>query len=576
MTKKVKSYGERRDFRRFQFVALFIAIVSFACTEQQPNVVLIICDDLNDSVEGFGGHPQAITPNMDRLAQRGIRFLNAHANAPICMPSRASLITGVYPHRSGEFGYRQNSRAPWRINEILRQAVTMPEHFAVNGYRVMAAGKITHQHIMDRDLWRNADGEIEYSISLDYGPWPYDGESPVPLAHPNLPFKGFFWGFGPLSDLPVFKRGQETVTGGWRNYVPGLEKEKIRKYFELIGHEPQFESDFSVFRYQDDEDRDLMNGERIAEWAVAQFNKAREPFFMSLGFAKPHTPWYAPKKYFDLFDLNTLQLPPYHPDDLDDCAPLLVEKTSPDDLGREVYDSYIAAGGETMWRKSLQAYLACVAFVDDQIGKVLDGLESGGLMENTVVILVSDNGYHLGEKNHLFKNTLWREATRIPMVVAAPGVSGGLSCEQPVSLIDLYPTMVDLCGLPDPKQSLDGFSLVPLLKNLSAERWQGSDAALSVVAAGDELGFYEAGDPGKQHYALSTERWRYILCADGSSELYDIGADPHEWRNLAGRPEVDSIEVELKNRLIKMSSVKSSMSAPSEACAIQSVQIRHR
>jgi len=295
---------------RFLFAAFCITIASFACTAQRPNVVLIICDDLNDSVVGFGGHPQAITPNMDRLAQRGIRFLNAYANAPICGPSRASMITGVYPHRSGEFGYRQNSRAPWRINEILRQAVTMPEHFAGNGYRVMAAGKITHQHIMDRDLWRNADGEIEYSIPLDYGPWPYDGESPVPLAHPNLPFKGFFWGFGPLSDLPVFKRGQDTITGGWRNYVPGLEKEKVRKYFELVG---------------------------------------------------------------------------------------------------------------------------------------------------------------------------------------------------------------------------------------------------------DDLEFFESGDPIKQHYAVSTDRWRYILCADGSSELYDLQQDPHEWKNLSGRPEVASIEVELKNRLIEMGSVKSSM-----------------
>ena len=170
-------------------------------------------------------------------------------------------------------------------------------------------------------------------------------------------------------------------------------------------------------------------------------------------------------------------------------------------------------------------------------------------MEDTIVILVSDNGYHLGEKDHLFKNTLWRESTRIPMVVAAPGVAGGISCDHPVSLIDLYPTMVDLCGLPGPKQHLDGFSLVPFLENPSTDKWEGPSAALSVIAAGDELGFRETGDPAKQHYAVSTDRWRYIRCADGTSELYDIQDDPNEWQNLAGKPVTRSIELELSNLL---------------------------
>jgi arylsulfatase A-like enzyme len=529
-----------------------MAFISFACTEQRPNVVLIICDDLNDSVEGFGGHPQAITPNMDRLAQQGIRFLNAHANAPICAPSRASMITGIYPHRSGEFGYRQNSRAPWRINKILQQAVTMPEHFAANGYRVMAAGKVTHHHIMDRDLWRNADGTIEYSVPLDYGPWPYDGESPVPLEHPGLPFEGIFWGFGPLSDLPVFKRGEETITGGWRNYVPGLEHKKVRKYFEVVGHEPQFDKDLSVFRYESDEDRDLMNDERIAEWATQQFEKQEGPFFMSIGFSLPHSPFYAPGQYFGLFDLEELQLPPYLKEDLADCAPLLASKTSPDDLGRKVYDMVTAEGGETMWKRWLQAYLACVAFVDVQVGKVIDGLEASGLTENTVVIFVSDHGYHLGEKDHMFKNTLWREATRIPMVISAPGHTAGRSCTHPVSLIDLYPTLIDICGLPQPQQGLDGFSLVPFLQDPSCKSWPGPEAALSVVASDDELAYSEPGNPAKQHYAISTERWRYLLCADGTSELYDIGNDPHEWKNLAGRSEVSASEDELNTMLKEM------------------------
>ncbi len=542
------------DFSKLIRAVVWVMLCS-AEAAPRPNVLLIVCDDLNDSVEGFGGHPQAVTPNMDRLMNAGVRFLNAHANVPLCGPSRASMIRGLYPHTSGEFGYHQNRRAPWRVNETLRQAATMPEHFAANGYRVMAAGKITHHNILDRDLWRNADGSIEYSIALDYGPWPWDGTSSVPLPNPNLPspLNGRLYdGFGSLSDTPVFHAEDGQKTGGWRNYAPGPDRERVQKYFKLIGHEAQFQGREGAFRYQSDEDRDLMHDERVAQWAVAQFNHVKEPFFMSVGFAKPHSPFYAPQKYFDLFDLETLQLPPHLKGDLEDCAPLLVEKTSPDDWGREVYDSVIAAGGELLWKKWLQAYLACVAFVDDQIGTVLNGLESSGLMENTVVILVSDNGYHLGEKNHLFKNTLWRESTRIPMIISAPGLSTGSCCDHPVSLIDLYPTMVALCGLPGPTQNLDGFSLVPFLKNPSDQSWAGPDAALSVIAAGDELGFSEPGDPARQHYAVSTERWRYILCADGASELYDLQADPHEWQNLAGQPGVGGIETELKAKLKKM------------------------
>lgn len=544
----------------FYFGSLLLASLAPAQSHaedaaERPNIVLIICDDLNDSVEGFGGHPQAITPNMDRLAKRGVRFLNGHANSPICGPSRASLITGVYPHRSGDFGYNQNRRAPWRLNKVLRSAVTMPEHFVANGYRVMAAGKTTHHNIKDRDLWRNKDGEIEYSIGLDYGPWPWDGKSAVPLPHPNFPpplNARLYDGFGPLSDLPVFTNKDGQKTGGWRNWAPGPDAERVKAYFRLVGNETSFQGNIEEFHYIDEDNRELMHDERVAEWAVQQFNTAQEPFFMTLGFAKPHTPWYAPKKYFDLFELETLQLPPHLPNDLEDCAPLLVEKTSPDDWGRDVYDAVIAAGGEAMWRRSLQAYLACVAFVDDQVGKVLDGLDSSGLMENTIVILVSDNGYHLGEKNHLFKNTLWRESTRIPMVVAGPGIVRDGSSNHPVSLIDLYPTMVDLCGLADPSHNLDGFSLAPFLENPSSDTWRGPAAALSVIAAGDELGFFETGDPAKQHFAISTERWRYIQCADGESELYDIREDSHEWRNLAGKPAFRAVELELKSLLKEM------------------------
>ncbi len=515
---------------------------------KKPNLLFIICDDLNDSVEGMGGHRQAITPNIKRLMRMGTHFTNAHANAPLCGPSRASLLSGLYPHTTGYFGYNQNRHCDWRFSSVLKDCTTMPQYFVQNGYKVMAAGKISHPGALDRDLWQNADGSIVYDIATDYGPWPYDGKSEKPLPYPNLPapLNARQWdGFAPLSRAPMFKDNQ----GGWRNYTGRIEDPKLQKYVELLGRAVDFPENNTPFRYVDDNDRDKMVDERIADWAAEQFSRANEkPFFMSLGFCKPHSPLYAPQKYFDMFDPDTIELPPYVENDLDDCAKALAEKTSPDDWGRDVFDAVMQAGGKDMLRRWIHAYLACVAFVDEQIGKVLDGLEAGGLLDNTVIIFTSDNGYHIGEKNHIFKNTLWEEATCVPLVIAAPGFKGGQVCNHPVSLIDLYPTMTDFCDLA-PKSGLDGFSLKPFLNNPDTDNWHGRDAALSVVAGNDELAFFEDGDPAKQHYSLRTKRWRYIRCADGSSELYDHSTDPNEWHNLSGTAKYEDIQQSLDSEL---------------------------
>jgi arylsulfatase A-like enzyme len=524
--------------------------------ESKPNLLFIICDDLNDSVEKMGGHPQAKTPNIERLMAMGTRFTNAHSNNPLCGPSRASLLSGLYPHTSGYFGYNQNRRAGWRLNEAIKASTKLPQYFVQNGYRVMAAGKISHPNALDRDLWRNVDGEVIYPIALDYGPWPYDGKAELPQANPNLssPLDERMWdGFGPLSNKPVFTDDEgNKFTGGWRNYTGRKSDEKLKKYFESIGEPAVFPEDVSVFHYENDDDRDLMHDERVAQWAVEKFAETPEkPFFMSIGFAKPHSPLYAPKKYFDMFDADNIELPPYLAGDLEDCAKVLAEKTSPDDWGRDVFDAVQKAGGVKVWKQWIHAYLACVAFVDAQIGKVIDGLEAGGLLENTVIVFCSDNGYHIGEKDHIFKNTLWEEATRVPLVIAAPGFDGGKVCDHPVSLIDLYPTMTDLCGLPQNTDN-DGFSLRAFLKDPCASDWQGPDAALSVVAGSDELGYYQPGKPDRQHYSIRTKRWRYTLCNDGSEELYDHRKDPNEWHNLALQRKYASIKIELRKKLLKI------------------------
>jgi arylsulfatase A-like enzyme len=520
-----------------------------------PNLLFIICDDLNDSVEQMGGHPQAKTPNIDRLASMGTRFTNAHSNNPLCGPSRASLLSGLYPHTTGYFGYNQNRSFNWRLYEGMKKSIKMPQYFVQNGYEVMAAGKTSHPNILDRDLWRNVDGEINYSVALDYGPWPYDGKSENPLPHPNLPSplnqrKYMYDGFGPLSGKPVFTdENGNSFEGGWRNFTGRLSDERNQKYFKAIGQPAVFPEMVSEFEYQNDDDRDLMHDERVADWAVKQFKEIRDkPFFMTLGFAKPHTPLYAPKKYFDMFDAENIQLPPYLENDLDDCAKVLVEKTNPDDLGRDIFETFQKAGGKEIWRKWIHAYLACVAFVDDQVGKVMDGLAANGLLDSTIIIFCSDNGYHIGEKDHIFKNTLWEEATRVVLIIASPEYKGNQSCGHPVSLIDLYPTMTDLCSLPD-NESLDGFSLRAFLEAPDTKSWQGPDAALSVVAGNDALDYNEPGKPDRQHYSIRTKRWRYTLCADGSEELYDHENDPNEWHNLAGNEDLSNVKSILKKEL---------------------------
>jgi len=559
----------RRVFLKFAGISSvgFLAGCQFASnpgkTEcQKPNLLFIICDDLNDSVERMGGHPQAKTPNIDRLTKMGTRFTNAHSNDPICGPSRASLLSGLYPHTTGHFGYNQNRHAGWRLNDRIKNCTTLPQYFVQNGYKVMAAGKISHYTILDRDLWRNVDGEIIYPITLDYGPWPYDGKSENPLPNPNLPspLSERLWdGFGPLSDKPVFTDDDgNKFEGGWRNYTSRRSDKRNQDYFKSIGQPVVFPESVSPFKYESENDRDLMHDERVADWAVEKFGKMKDkPFFMSVGFGKPHSPLYAPKKYFDMFDAENIQLPPYLANDLDDCAKVLAEKTSPDDWGRDVFDAVQKAGGEKIWKKWIHAYLACVALVDEQVGKVLDGLEANGLTDNTVIVFCSDHGYNIGEKDHIFKNTLWEEATRIPLVIAAPGFTGGKTCGHPVSLIDLYPTMTELCCIPE-NENLDGFSLKAFLKNPETSRWQGPDAALSVVAGNDKLEFHEPGKPNRQHYSIRTKRWRYTLCADGSEELYDHKNDPNEWHNLASRKNLNGVKLKLKQKLLKLRTIEKS------------------
>jgi arylsulfatase A-like enzyme len=417
---------------------------------RKPNVLFIVSDDLNDWIGCLGGHPDSITPHIDRLAGRGVLFERAYCSAPTCNPSRASLLTGLQPSTTGVYHNRQ----PFRMSEKGKDAVTLPQYFKNNGYSAMGAGKITH------------------------------GKFPDPVS----------WS------------AYESVGGR-----PKPDKDPAKGYVE-VG-----EIVFGPLDVPDEEMQDY----RVVQWGIDRLQQKHDrPFFLACGLRKPHPDWHVPRKYFDKFPPGEVTLPHVLEDDLDDVPPMGVGITK-----RELHRQVVEAG---KWREAVAAYLATVNFVDAQVGRLLDALDASGYAENTIVVFWGDQGYHLGEKHHWEKSTLWEEADRAPLLFVVPGMTQpGGRCKRTVSFLDVYPTLVELCGLP-PRRDLEGESLVPLLKNPEAPRRR---PALTTHKRGN--------------HAVRSERWRYIRYHDGSEELYDMEIDENQWTNLAQDPEYAAVKRDL-------------------------------
>lgn len=498
-----------------------------SAAKERPNVVLIVCDDLNDYVTVLGGHPQARTPHLEKLAASGVAFRHAYSNNPICAPSRSSFLTGIYPHQSRNMFFDY-----WFKNPVLANSKTLSHYFRDNGYYVVGSGKVMH-HVRVEE-WD------EYAYKPDYGPFVFDGQERV--AHPSVPepFRSIGpvdGSFAPLSDLPYpddTTGSKGWIYGTWGKTVP--------------------------FRYRSETDRDPTPDERNARWAAERIRRFAEtpgqrPFFLAVGFIRPHTPLHVPKKYFDMFPKDRLQLPLIKPHDADDCH--YAEVISPESKGLKYFrllcESYPSCGEGI--KAFMQAYLASIAAVDECIGEVVEAVDNSPLRDNTIIVVTSDHGWTMGQKDYLFKNSLWEESTRVPLVIRAPGVTvpGGI-VEHPVALIDLYPTLADLCNLTGDNRKnekghpLDGYSLRPFLENPATTEWDGPPGALTMVYAGPE----SKNDPAKQHWSVRTRRWRYILYNNGAEELYDHDNDPHEWTNLADDPAYASQKAELRALLFRM------------------------
>jgi arylsulfatase A-like enzyme len=412
------------------------------------NIVLISVDDLNDWIGVLGGHPQAKTPGMDYLASKGMLFSNAQCQSPVCNPSRASLMSSLYPSTSGVYFLSPDLKE----SPVSQKNILLPKRFQNEGFAVTGVGKLFHGP-QSKAYWPN---------------WQSYGGASYPRQKPKLSaFPGH-----PLWDWGIVKEADETM--------------------------PDY---------------------KAATWAEKALKKTyKKPFLIGVGFSRPHVPQYATKKWFDLYPMDTLKLPAYLEHDLNDVPQYGADIISL----KHVAPTHEWVTENKQWKPLVRSYLACVSFVDAQVERVVKAVENSQYKDNTYIVLFSDHGFHIGEKNHHAKRTLWEDGTRVPMIIMGPGIKPGV-CRKPVQLLDLYPTLLALTGLKADKK-LEGNDLRPLLKKPQAA-WS----------------HYARTCFGPGNYAITSERYRYITYNDGREEFYDRQKDPNEWQNQIKNPEYASL-----------------------------------
>lgn len=433
----------------------------------QPNVLFIAIDDLRDWV-GYLGNKQVKTPNLDKLAARGVHFTRSFCASPCCNPSRAALLTGMRPGTSGVYGNGDD----WR-KIVPEGTVTLPLHFKNNGYYVVGAGKIYHGGLNRLSDWD------------DY--------------------------------LSERGRGNEDD--------PDSKGQGKKKSKDKDGHDGVGGIRFGAL---DCEDKDMTDYQSVS-YIIKKLSQPQEkPFFFACGMHKPHMAWSVPKKYYEMYPLDKIELPKAPENDLDDIPPAGIAMARPD----RDHAAILKSG---RWKDAVQAYLATITFCDAMIGRLIEGFDKSAYKNHTIICLWSDHGWHLGEKQHWRKFALWEEATRAPYMWIVPGVTkpGGV-CNRTVDYMQIYPTLCDLAGLPRPKH-VEGESIRKLLEK--------PDAAWDKPAITTWL---------YNNHAIRNEDWRYIRYANGDEELYHNSVDPLEWTNLAAKPEYAKEKKELAKWLPKV------------------------
>jgi iduronate 2-sulfatase len=482
----------RRKFLQSSASAAVVAAMPTAALAQdrpRRNVLFIGVDDLNTSL-GCYGHKTVQSPNLDKLAGRGVRFNAAYCQYPLCNPSRSSLMTGMAPDRTRVYGNARHFR------ESLPDAVTLGQLFRKNGYFSARVGKIYHYNNPEGIGTEGLDDPITWDYTFN----------PCGVDH--------------LKEEPQIT-----------NFTP---------------HRPTLGSTISFYESpaKEEEITDAI-GARAVIHLLEQHRK--DPFFIAFGLYRPHVPWVVPSGYFDRYPLDQIQALPFEPEELH-MAPPPAYWTQPPNF----------AMSEAQQRQAIRGYHAATTFMDAQVGKVLDALESLGLAGNTIVVFWADHGFALGRHAQWMKQTLFEDATRVPTMLAGPGITAhGQTCSRTTEHLDIYPTLVELCGLQGAPRALHGESLVSLLQDPTAA-W--SKPAVTQVTRGND------NHPSVIGYSVRTERYRYTSWQDGfaGEELYDYQSDPDESRNLAADPAMHEIKFVLQTQL---KAITAARGKPSEAYA---------
>jgi len=471
---------------------LMLTVIFGSCKKKtEPiNILMIAIDDMNNWVGVMGN--KALTPNIDALAGKGVLFNNAYSVVPLCNPSRVALMTGLRPETTGIYDNEKNFRDVPGGKDI----VTLPQYLRQFGYEAVASGKIYHH-----PRW--------------------NGEEPAAFSDPVS------WTTQRKGNIGTPGVNNYLGEDGYATWMEGEAEGELKGIFP--------ESSYYMKSYlkrgvwgpvpiSNDECGDWQSARYCVDYLMEEHDK---PFFLACGIFRPHQPFLAPEKYFESYPLESIELPEVPDNDTDDL-PAIIKRDS-DKLNKTTALFFELIKNKGQWEEAVQAYLACMTFADDCVGHLLDALERSQYIDNTIVLLFTDHGYLLGHKNQWSKYKLWQQSTNTPLIIQYPGMNNrGTVCSEAVSLLDLYPTLLDLAGLPQ-SNVLQGETLVPWLEDPSLEK---ENPVLITQQKGN--------------HSVVWKHWNYIRYEDGSEELYDHSKDPREYNNLAGDPEYNEIILRLK------------------------------
>ena len=437
---------------------LFFSLLFVSCLNkniEKPNILFISIDDLNDWNEPLGGNNKVFTPYLKDFSRESVNFTKNYCTSPGCNPSRATMMTGIHTFNSGMYSNYQD----WRKVPNLKDATTLPELFKENGYFTAGAGKIYHYSQVHPESWNEYFPSQTQNMPKNYIP----KNAPVNMPPFKYMYSAFDW-----DELPI----------------------------------------------NDEQTGDFKSVDYISSFFKKEHNK---PFFLACGIYRPHLPWYVPKKYFDMYPLESIELPNLLENDTSDLGTRAKELIS---RGGNYHKNVVDNG---KWKEAIRGYMASISYADAMVGKLIENLNNSRYADNTIIVIWSDHGWQLGEKMHWRKFALWENVIRTLLMIKVPknipslpmGSSNGNNVNSLTSLLDIYPTLVDLVGLKT-YSKLDGNSLIPLLKNPK----QSIDR--------DVITTYDFSD-----YSLRSKNWHYINYVDGSEELYNLEIDEEEWYNLA-------------------------------------------